>query len=429
PILANDDAAININGNTGANNVVNAYANDILEGNPVTFADFTGTLVSAASSINGAPVPELNLLTGNVDVPPGTHPGAYNIVYKICDRLNTFNCDEAVIRITVIPAVIDAVDDTPPTVIDGSVNNINVINALDNDTLNGIQAVSTEVQITVLTPAISINGGSIPILDQNTGVVSVPSGTSSGTYTITYRLSEKANLTNTDTATITITVKAAILAVNDAPAAVNGYTGAVNIVNAIANDLLNGTPVSLSQINITSINTATPADYVAGNPIPVLNITTGNVDVPAETSSGTYIIHYGICENLNPLNCSEADIIVEVNSASIIANNDIDLNVNGYTGSANALNVLDNDSFNDSSIEAKTAKVTAINISQITITILDMADPVNGNPNIPSLDPATGIVSVPPQTPAGLYSIQYRIAENLNPSNFDDATVFITVTA
>lgn len=429
PILANDDAANNINGNTGANNVVNAYANDILEGNPVTFADFTGTLVSAASSINGAPVPELNLLTGNVDVPPGTHPGAYNIVYKICDRLNTFNCDEAVIRITIIPAVIDAVDDTPSTVIDGSVNNINVINALDNDTLNGIPAVSSEVQITVLTPAISINGGSIPILDQNTGVVSVPSGTSSGTYTITYRLSEKANLTNTDTATITITVKAAILAVNDAPAAVNGYTGAVNIVNAIANDLLNGTPVSLSQINLTSINTATPVDYVAGNPIPVLNITTGNVDVPAETSSGTYIIHYGICENLNPLNCSEADIIVEVNSASIIANNDIDLNVNGYTGSANALNVLDNDSFNDSSIEAKTAKVTAINISQITITILDPADPVNGNPNIPSLDPATGIVSVPPQTPAGLYSIQYRISENLNPSSFDDATVFITVTA
>ncbi|KRB59177.1 gliding motility-associated C-terminal domain-containing protein [Flavobacterium sp. Root186] len=429
PIIATDDLAENINGNTGANNVVNAYANDILEGSPVTLLNSTGTLLSPASSINGAPVPELNVQTGNVDVPAGTHAGEYYIVYKICDKLNTFNCDEAVIRITVIPAVIDAVDDDPSSIIDGSVNNINVINALDNDTLNGNPAVSTEVQITVLSPAAPINGGSIPILDPNTGIVNVPSGTSSGTYTITYRLSEKSNLTNTDSATITIRVKAAILAVNDTPAPVNGYTGAINIVNAIANDLLNGIPVSLSQINITSISTATPPDYVSGNPIPVLNITTGNVDVPTETSSGTYIIHYGICEKLNPINCSEADIIVEVNSATIIANNDIDLNINGYVGSANALNVLDNDSFNDSSIEARMAKAAVIDISQITITVLDPADSINGNPNVPSLDPATGIISVPPQTPAGLYSIQYRISENLNPENFDDATVFITVIA
>ncbi|WP_264538544.1 gliding motility-associated C-terminal domain-containing protein [Flavobacterium sp. N1736] len=428
-IAANDDTAGNIIGYSGANNVINAYTNDTLNDAPVVLSDINRTLITPASSINGSPVPVLNLLTGNVDVPAGTHEGEYKIVYKICDRLNPANCDQAVITITVIANPIDAVNDSPAAVFDGSVDTGNAVNVLDNDTLNGAAAIPSEVQIDVLVPAGPINAGLVPILNPSTGIVSIPAGTTTGTYTMTYRLSEKLNLSNTDTAIITIQIQAPILAVNDSVTGINGYTGETSVVNAIANDLLNGAAVSLSQINITSINTATPADYTSGNPLPVLNTAAGIVDVPAGTSSGTYIIHYGICEKINPANCSEADISVVVTSATIIANNDIDLNVNGYTGSANALNVLDNDSFNDSSIEAKNAKIKVINISQITIAVLDPADPVNGNPNVPSLDPATGIVSVPPQTPAGLYRIEYRISENLNPANFDDATVFITVTA
>jgi gliding motility-associated-like protein/uncharacterized repeat protein (TIGR01451 family) len=428
-IAANDDAAGNIIGYNGTNNVLNAYTNDTLNGAPVVLSDINKTLVSPASSINGSPVPVLNLLTGNVDVPAGTHEGEYKIVYKICDKLNPTNCDEAIITITVIANPIDAVDDAPATIFDGSVGTANAVNVLDNDSLNGAAVLASEVQIDVLVPANSINGGLVPILNPSTGIVSIPAGTITGTYTIEYRLSEKLNLSNTDTAIITIHIQEPILAVNDSVTGINGYTGETNVVNAIANDLLNGTAVLLSQINITSLSTTNPVDYVAGNPVPILNTTTGIVDVPAGTSSGIYIIYYRICEKLNPANCSEAAISVAVTSAAIIANNDIDLNVNGYVGSANALNVLDNDSFNDSSIEAKNAKIKVINISQITITVLDPADSINGNPNVPSLDTSTGIVSVPPQTPAGLYRIEYRISENLNPANFDDATVFITVTA
>ncbi|WP_163410160.1 PKD domain-containing protein [Flavobacterium ajazii] len=532
PIIANDDFVDNINGNTGVNNVLNAYDNDILDGNPVNFSNFSGTLLTPATSINGAPVPVLNVLTGNVDVPPGTHAGDYFIGYKICGKLNPLNCDEAVIRIRVVPAAIDAVDDNASG-INGFTGTTNALNALDNDTLNGILVNPADVLITNVLPATPINGGTVPVLDAATGIVNVPAGTTAGIYTITYTLREATTLLNSDTAIITIVVDTPaieanddtltningyvatnnaldvltndtlngalttlnnvtvsvdvpaapinggpvpvlepltgkvsilagtpagnyeikyhiceklnpancndatvyitvisplILAVDDNAANINGYTGAANVVNAITNDLLNGAAAQLSQINISSITTTTPANYVSGNPVPVLNITNGRVDVPAGTSGGTYTIHYSICEKLNPANCSEADIVIQVNAAQIVANNDIDLNVNGYTGSVNALNVLSNDSFDDSSITSKKAKV-AINISQITITVLDPADPVNGSPNVPVLDVATGIVSVPPQTPAGIYRIQYRITENLNPSNFDDAMVFITVTA
>jgi gliding motility-associated-like protein len=533
PILANDDFVDNINGNTGATNVLNAYSNDTLDGLPMDFLDFRGRLITPASSFNGAPVPVLNELTGNVDVPSGTRAGTYFITYEICGRLNSTNCDQAVITVRVAPAPIDAVDDTA-TGINGFVGTANAINVLDNDTLNGVLVNPADVLITNVVPAIAIDGGTVPILHVTTGIVSVPAGTTAGTYIIRYMLRESTTLTNNDIAIITMVVDAPvieanddtlaningyvatnnaidvltndtlngtatslskvtvtvdtpatsinggpvpilepltgkvsilagtpagnyeikyhicenlnatncndatvyitvvgpqILAVNDNITDVNGYVGDNNVINAVTNDLLNGTAVQLAQINITSLTTTTPTDYVTGNPVPVLNTITGSVDVPAGTSGGTYIIHYSICEKLNIINCSEADIIITVNTAAIIANNDVDINVNGYIGDPNALNVLDNDSFNNSSIEAKKAKVMAINISQITITILDPADPVNGNINVPVLDPATGIVSVPPQTPAGLYTIRYRIAENLNPANFDDATVFITVRA
>ncbi|MCD0468471.1 gliding motility-associated C-terminal domain-containing protein [Flavobacterium sp. JAS] len=535
PIIANDDQANNINGYAGANNVVNAYDNDTLDGAPLVFTDFKGELISQASSINGKPVPVLNVLTGNVDVPAGTHAGEYFIVYKICGTLNTSNCDEAVIRIRVVAAPIDAVDDDlSSTPINGFTGTTNAVNALDNDTLNGIPVIPSEVLITNVIPATPINSGLIPVLDAATGVVSVPAGTPAGTYTISYTLREVSTLTNNDTAVITIVVQAplivanddnlanvngyvatnnaidiltndslngaitnlnqvnitvdtpaapinggpvpslepltgmvsilagtpageyeikyhiceklnsgncndatvfitvvgpSILAVNDAVNNVNGYVGATNVINAISNDLLNGVAVQLSQINITSINTITPVDYISGSPVPVLNIATGSVDVLPGTSAGTYTIHYGICEKLNAINCSEADIVIEINAATIIANDDIEVNINGYVGTPKALNIIDNDTFNDSSIVGKKAKVTSINISQITITVLNTANPINGNPNVPVLDPATGIVSVPAGTPAGLYTIRYRIAENLNPANFDEATVFITVTA
>src|SRR5690606_20390189 len=47
--------------------------------------------------------------------------------------------------------------------------------------------------------------------------------------------------------------------------------------------------------------------------------------------------------------------------------------------------------------------------------------------NVPELNTGTGIVSVPANTPAGEYRIEYQICENLNPTNCDHATVYIQV--
>jgi large repetitive protein len=68
-----------------------------------------------------------------------------------------------------------------------------------------------------------------------------------------------------------------------------------------------------------------------------------------------------------------------------------------------------------------------VNPADITASILTPATPATPGALVPVMDPATGIVSVPAGTPAGNYTIQYQICENLNPSNCDQAEITITV--
>ena len=60
--------------------------------------------------------------------------------------------------------------------------------------------------MTVVQAATSIQGGSVPILNTSTGIVSVPVGTPPGIYTITYQICDKVNPTFCQTAVVTIPV-------------------------------------------------------------------------------------------------------------------------------------------------------------------------------------------------------------------------------
>jgi large repetitive protein len=144
---------------------------------------------------------------------------------------------------------------------------------------------------------------------------------------------------------------------------------------------------------------------------------TGIVSVPAGTPAGTYTITYQICENLNPANCDDATITVTVVPPAIVAVDDNYGMINGTTGNPNVGNaLLENDLLNGAPVV----------LADITATVLTPATPIMGGP-VPVLDPMTGIVSVPAGTPAGTYTINYQICENLNPANCDDATITVTV--
>lgn len=404
-ITATNDTPSAINGANGGNDIINAFANDTLNGAPVVPSAITATVTSPATPINGGPVPVLDPATGLVDVPAGTPAGTYTINYQICENNNPANCATASVTIVVDPAAIAATNDNAGPV-NGANGAPNIVNILTNDVLNGLAPTPADTILTVTTPA--SNPG--VALDPATGNVSVAPGVPAGTYTITYQLCERLNPANCATAQVTVVVAApAIAAANDTPAPVNGAIGGNDIVNAFANDTLNGAPVNTNAITATVTSPATP---VNGGPVPVLDPATGFVDVPAGTPAGNYTINYQICENNNPTNCVSASITIVVTAPEITASNDSYGTIRSGIGNPNAGNVFANDTLNG-------AAIVPANIALRVVT------PAS-NPGV-TLDPATGQIAVDPSVPEGTYSIAYEICERLNPTNCAQAVATITV--
>src|SRR6185436_9293982 len=124
----------------------------------------------------------------------------------------------------------------------------------------------------------------------------------------------------------------------------------------------------------------------------------GAVNIAAGTAAGTYTLVYQICETLNPTNCDSATVTVTVGSAPIDAVDDAGSVASGATGGTAVANVLVNDTLNGAA-----ATLATVTLSQTSTS----------NPGV-SLDASTGAVNVAAATPAGTYTLVYRICEQLN---------------
>jgi large repetitive protein len=402
PIAATPDTPPAVNGATGNPSVTNAFTNDMLNGVPVTPATIVATIKTPASN----PGVVMDPATGTVSVAPGTPAGSYTITYEICERLNPANCATSTVTVVVNAAPIAATPDTPPAV-NGATGNPSVTNAFTNDMLNGVPVTPATIVATIKTPA--SNSG--VVMDPATGTVSVAPGTPAGSYTITYEICERLNPNNCATSTVTVVVDAApIAATNDTAGPVPSIAGAPNVVNALVNDSLNGGPVVISQVALTVTSPAS-------NPGVTLDTATGMVSVAPNTPAGTYSIGYQICEILNPLNCATATVAVVVQAAAISAAPDAPAPVNGAVGGNDVINVFTNDVLDG-------APVIPANI---TATVTTPATPATPGAPVPVLDPVTGFVDVPAGTPAGTYTIDYQLCENLNPANCANSKVTVVV--
>ena len=373
-----------INGLDGGDAGINIFDNDTLNGIAVNPSDVTLT-----STPNG---PLTINADGTVSVSPNTPAGSYDIDYTICEVLNPTNCDTATVTVTVIAAQIVANDNTNPTPVNGQDGGDAGINIFDNDTLNGIAVNPSDVTLTS-TP----NG---PLTINADGTVSVDPNTPAGSYDIDYTICEVLNSTNCDTATVTVTVIAALIVANDNtnPTPVNGLDGGDAGINIFDNDTLNGIAVDPSDVTLTS----TPNGPLTVNP-------DGTVSVSPNTPEGTYTVDYTICEILNPTNCSTATVTIEVIPAEILAVADTNPTpINGLDGGDAGINIFDNDTLNGAPVDP----------SDVTLT---------STPNGPLTVNPDGTVSVSPNTAEGIYTVDYTICEILNPTNCSTATVTILV--
>ncbi|MBE5314054.1 MAG: fibronectin type III domain-containing protein [Xanthomonadales bacterium] len=376
----------------------------------ITFANpgaqtFGKTPTLSATASSGLPVTFTSATTGVCTITAG---GTLSFLTTGTCTINADQAGDATYdaaprvsqSFAVINAPIDAVNDSG-TVANGASGGVAVADVLLNDTLNDAPATLASVTLTQLStsnPNITLNSA--------TGAVAVAAATPAGTYTLTYQICEQLNPTNCDNATATVTVGAAIIdAVNDSGTVANGASGGVAVADVLLNDTLNAAAATLASVTLTQLSTS--------NPNITLNPATGAVSVAAATPAGTYTLTYRICEQLNPTNCDDATATVTVGAAIIDAVNDSGTVANGASGGVAVADVLLNDTLN-----AAAATLTSVTLTQLSTS----------NPNI-TLNPATGAVAVAAATPAGTYTLTYRICEQLNPTNCDNAIATITVGA
>ena len=217
---------------------------------------------------------------------------------------------------------------------------------------------------------------------------------------------------NNNTATVTPIPVNVIIAVNDLMPSSNGFTGNTNVGNVLspnggAADSLNGNPLTISQVNLTTTIGAVPA--FTGAPVPSINNLTGQVTIPAGTPAGNYTITYQICEKLNPTNCSTAIVTIPVGAPSIVANPDtfsaVSCNATAMIG-----NVLGNDVINGTPVNGN-ATVSVVSGSNSFITIA-----------------SNGQITVQSGIAPGQYVFTYKICEVINSSNCSNiATITINI--
>ena len=398
-------------------------ANDTTNGVPVvigTNATLTpGTIVSPPAGGSIVMNPD-----GTITVAAGTTPGTYTVPYTICTipaTTPTATCSTANATV-VVAATILAVNDPAASLIPAgtipATGGVTTTSVTANDNTNGTPIVlGSNASMTVGTftaPAL----GSIT-LSPTTGLITVAPGTTPGTYTVPYTICTIPATTPTatcSTANATVVVAAVITPVTESGSAFAGNPS-TPIANVAANDTVNGVQATLgSSGNATVAQVGTWPSGITLDPV------TGAIKNDATVVAGVYDVVYKLCDKSIPVNCKDMTDRITVTLTPLFASNDVFSGANGTTGNPNIGNALTNDTVNG-------AVATVGASGNSVLTILEPATPNTAGAPVPSVDPATGIVSVPPGTPGSAYVIKYKLCEKLNPTNCKEATITVPIAA
>jgi uncharacterized repeat protein (TIGR01451 family)/gliding motility-associated-like protein len=182
------------------------------------------------------------------------------------------------------------------------------------------------------------------------------------------------------------------------------------LVISVITDIISPTIVCPSNVSIVAEQgKCSISDVKLGIPFVEDNCSVLNIsnDAPASFSVGTTTVTWTVTDDSG----ASATCKQFVTVTSPVDAKDDSGTINGKTGGLAVVSVLNNDILN----------CTAVNPSMVNVSLVS-----SSNPNI-TLNGAA--VSVAPETPAGTYTLRYRICEILNSSNCDEANVTIVVTS
>ena len=359
---------------------------------------------SVTITFSGLPAGVTSNTNGQLVVAPGTPATNTTIYYTVCETLNANNNCHTYSTTLVIGTPNLSV--TPRTY------------AIPDATVGGTtSSVLETVAIDGHTPSsqsVTITFGNLPVGIQTTtsGGFRVPAGTPTGIHTVTYTVCEVLNPDHCVTSIATI-------AVGNVPVVTPNaftYTGTATVTTpSILDDDTVGTQSATTGTggNVVINITSTPT----GTVVPSLDANNGRVTIPAGTPPGIYTITYDVCTTATPTACTPGAVVITIPNVPVITPDDM---VYTDTTTTTAGNILTND-------RVGTQSATAGNGGNVSITVTIPATPKAPGATVPTLNPNTGVVTVPAGTPSGTYTITYKICTTATPTSCDTGVVTITV--
>ena len=351
---------------------VDVLDNATIGGNPANKNNVDVSIVNDGGT--GATV---DPATGKINVPSGLAPGEHTITYKVCEKGSTTNCQTSTLKV-VIPSDI-VVNPAPNAVIPKTGGTADVFG---NTTVNGHPATKDKVDVSIVN-----DGGTGATVDPATGKINVPGGLASGEYTITYKVCEKGQTDNCKTGTLKVVIPADIVLNPDGDKTVPKTGGTVDV---LGNDTVNGNPATKNNVDISIVDPDGTSATIDS---------TGKIVIPNGAAPGPHTIRYRVCEK-GTNRCKEGSVKVVVAQENIAASPDNyeELWSNADRVAKAAGNVDANILTNDQLGSRTALNTTLVDIEQVDAS----SDKV-------SVDPATGKVTIKANTPAGTYTVKYRI--------------------
>ena len=456
---------------TTATTVGSVFANDSMNEKPIDIQKVVFSLLPQST-----PNTFIITKDGNIIVPLQTPIGRYTLNYRICDNSQPLKnktqkpvCQTATVTITILQSVTTPTTTTSTTVT--ATTTPTIITLLD-DTYTITTTESTTTTATTVGSVFSndrINGKAIDIqkvifslLPQSTpntfiitkdGNIIVPPHTPIGRYTLNYRICDNSQpskdknykpicktvtvtiavlqsvttpTTNTPTTvtstTITVTtiptvVTPTVITLSDDTYTIttteSTTTTATTVGSVLSNDRLNGKPIDIQKVIFSLLPQSTPTYFVITKD--------GNIIVPPHTPIGRYALNYRICDNSQPLKNKSLKPVCQTATVTIAILQSVTTptTATSITITATVITLLD-DTYTVTTTDSTTTTAT-------TVGSVFTNDRLNGKPIdiqkvifslLPQSTPNTFIITkdgniiVPPHTPIGHYTLNYRICDN-----------------
>ena len=344
---------------------------------------------------------------GSITVKRGTPKGTYTYEYTICQKDVPTNCDKAKVSFEVIEAHIFAKDDG---VWEVGTEGALTPSVLNNDILGervGIAPSEVDIQ---QTQGKSVIDETKMVMNKD-GRISVKKGIAEGPYTYYYTITEKANPSNTSSASVTIRV-VSFSAQDDEFDIINDKTKEYKTESVLANDELNKkkNPSPVDDVILTKGE----AKDAERNPTNALTMNEdGTITIAPNTPDGIYTYTYTICKRSAPTECKSAEAVIKLLPALIANDDDFTANpINPLVKEGIAGNVLDNDRYADGN--------ALEHLDKVEITMLeDKGSRAYIEPN--------GNVVIPQGAPAGEYTLKYNLCMKDHPTICAEAKVKIVI--